>query len=290
MILFTTGHDSIDSTLRGLIGIYEMVFPQRIRAYYLTGSYTDGSATPDSDIDLVPIFADVLQPGETDRIRELTRHCERLTPVLLDCSPTDEATQRQGVKTALKFAKLLSGDPVLDDWPLEPLEDHLQRCMFVAFRSMHVLRGSVPLAYPLAYPDADGPFFGYERYGNYLGGAEFGPGLRIIVNAVTMMTSTLLALHDGVQVGSKQQSIDQYRGAGSDLAAALYTACKFDWLYHIPTDPAERQRLRDLCQPLLALENDFIDQCRARLLHNLRHERETVRQFAAQALKLIAVE
>jgi hypothetical protein len=287
---FSTGQERIDRILDSLTGMYRLVFPQRIRACYLTGSFTDGSATPDSDIDLVPVFAGELRPGEAERIRDLTRYCEQLALVLLDCSPTDERTQRQGVKTPLKSGRLLYGEPVLDDWPLEPLEDHMQRCMFIAFRYMQRLRGDTPLRYPLDYPDRDGPFFGYERFGNYLGGQDFGPGLRIIVSAVTMMTSTLLALHDGAQVGSKQQSIDQYRGQWSDLTTALYTSCKFDWQNQIPADPAEQRRLRALCGQLLALENDFIDQCRARLLGNLHHERDLVRHFATESLKRIAVE
>ncbi len=286
---FSTGHEAIDNTLRGLVNIYDLVFPQRIRAYYLTGSYADHSATPDSDLDIVPIFGDALQPGEAERIRELTRYCEQLAPVLLDCSPTDESMQQTGVKTTLKSGKLLYGDPVLDVWPVEPLAEHMQRCMFIAFRSMFVLRGRVSPAYPLRYPDPAGQFYGYERYGKYLGGDKFGPGLRIIVSAVTMMTTTLLALHDSVQVGSKQQSIEQYHGQWTALATTIYQTCKFEWHYQVPTDPADQQRLRELCQQLLAFENDFIAQCQENLLQNLEHERRSVRDFARASLSHINV-
>src|SRR5262249_19669289 len=53
----STGSERADTILRGLIGIWEIVFPDRIRGYYLAGSYSNGSATPTSDLDLiVPYF------------------------------------------------------------------------------------------------------------------------------------------------------------------------------------------------------------------------------------------
>lgn len=36
------GNATIDAIIDGLIGIYEAVFPERIRGYYLTGSYAAG--------------------------------------------------------------------------------------------------------------------------------------------------------------------------------------------------------------------------------------------------------
>ena len=34
----------------GLVGLCELTFPERIQAYYLVGSYADGSAVPSSDL------------------------------------------------------------------------------------------------------------------------------------------------------------------------------------------------------------------------------------------------
>lgn len=294
-LLNPTGNPAIDKALTGLIGIYETAFPARIRAYYLTGSFADGSATPDSDIDLNAIFAGTLPADEAARFRQLTRFCEQLAAVQLDCSPLDEATLQRGVKASLKSGLLLYGEAILDAFPLEPLEEHIQRCMFLAFRYMFVLRGQADnLRFPLDYPDPAGPFYGYERYASYLGENTFGPGLRIIISAVTMMTTTLLAMQTGEQVGSKQASIERYRqqigGEWAELAAALYRACKTDWRYQIPEAEHEQQRLRDLCAQLLAFENDFIAQGRGRLRANVQHSDETVRHFAAEALRRIQVD
>jgi hypothetical protein len=56
MLSTSSGSQSADNALRGLIGIFEMLFPGRIRAYYAEGSYADRTAIASSDIDLVLIF------------------------------------------------------------------------------------------------------------------------------------------------------------------------------------------------------------------------------------------
>lgn len=57
-LLDSAGNREVDNILRGVIGIFESVFPDRIRGYYLTGSYTDGTAVPASDIDVDILFID----------------------------------------------------------------------------------------------------------------------------------------------------------------------------------------------------------------------------------------
>ncbi len=52
----TTAHPFVDEYLCGLIGLFETVFPDRIRAYYLIGSFATGGAIASSDVDLRVIF------------------------------------------------------------------------------------------------------------------------------------------------------------------------------------------------------------------------------------------
>lgn len=73
--------EGVDAVLRGLIGIYETVFPGRIYSYYLLGSYADGSATAISDIDLMLIFRErppdrlpVRSPGDGVAAGDRVRH------------------------------------------------------------------------------------------------------------------------------------------------------------------------------------------------------------------------
>ena len=47
-LLTSTGQRSVDGILRGVVGLFEAVFPDRVRGYYLGGSYADGTAVPAS--------------------------------------------------------------------------------------------------------------------------------------------------------------------------------------------------------------------------------------------------
>lgn len=66
----TTGIESVDNLLLGLIGLFEVSFPSRIRSYYLGGSYSDGTAvgherSPNSsDVDLFVIFRGTIEEAE----------------------------------------------------------------------------------------------------------------------------------------------------------------------------------------------------------------------------------
>jgi hypothetical protein len=83
-ILGSAGHPQVDKLLSGIIGLFELIFPQRIQAYYLVGSYADGSATPLSDIDVRVIFkGDFADPQEDERFRQARQHCRMISPIVL---------------------------------------------------------------------------------------------------------------------------------------------------------------------------------------------------------------
>src|SRR5262245_54368712 len=86
----STGYQNVDELLRGLIGIFEIVFPDRIRGYYLLGSYSDGTAVPDSDIDMGILFKGKIDSREEDVFWQLVQHCSRISPIRLDLGPPDE--------------------------------------------------------------------------------------------------------------------------------------------------------------------------------------------------------
>jgi len=51
-----TGNQLIDNILRGIVGIFEVLFPAQVRGFYLIGSYANRSALPTSDLDLIIVF------------------------------------------------------------------------------------------------------------------------------------------------------------------------------------------------------------------------------------------
>lgn len=59
-LIESTGRPEIDQIAEGIIEVYEETFPNRIRSYYLVGSWADASAVLLSDIDIRVVFKDDL--------------------------------------------------------------------------------------------------------------------------------------------------------------------------------------------------------------------------------------
>ena len=53
----STASDRADRALRQVIGVFEAAFPGRVRAYYMDGSFADGTGLATSDVDLTVVFA-----------------------------------------------------------------------------------------------------------------------------------------------------------------------------------------------------------------------------------------
>jgi predicted nucleotidyltransferase len=56
ILLGSTSAEQVDQTARRAIDTMERQFPDRVRGYYLVGSYAAGEAIPVSDIDIVVMF------------------------------------------------------------------------------------------------------------------------------------------------------------------------------------------------------------------------------------------
>ena len=107
-ITFSTGKPQIDNLIHGLVSLYEMLFPDRIRGYYLLGSYHDGSATHTSDIDLMIIFRDVFLEGEEERAIQTKQICRKIAPIHVDLPAFSEAMLKQ--KDTVESVKQTSDD------------------------------------------------------------------------------------------------------------------------------------------------------------------------------------
>src|SRR5262245_16859701 len=80
-LLVSTDDDRADTILSGVITIWERLFPQRIRGYYLNASYANATATATSDLDLTILFkGDYQDQAESDLAQELCEAIEALHP------------------------------------------------------------------------------------------------------------------------------------------------------------------------------------------------------------------
>ena len=261
----STGDARADETLRALVTACEAAFSGRVRSYLLSGSYAEGDAIPESDLDLGVLFRGAVTDDERQRLYMLARAIEGPGAIRLDVLALDERQYLRNATADAPEAITVYGDDVRGELTLEPLARARARYLSAATYYIWQMRGLRPgLVWPLDYPDPDGEFFGYERYGYFNGdGAEemYTPGARTMLNCATMIATARLT-HAGQRVPSKRRCVEWYAGLapGESAAwlAALYAACKGRWRYRVPSDPAERVELRALCAPMLAFENDFL--------------------------------
>jgi hypothetical protein len=129
------------------------------------------------------------------------------------------------------------------------------------------------LTFPLRHIDPDGPFLGYDQFPMPDPDGNPGPSNKLLVASVGWTATALIALHTGRYVRDKAASAALYREHVADewapLVTGVYELCRNRWRYRIPTDPADRRALRDLCERALGFQNHFLDHYRRYLLAEL---------------------
>ncbi len=211
VLLNTTGKGKVDEIIRGIIGIFEMVFPGRIRGYYLTGSYSDGSAITTSDIDMFIIFKDSFTNGEEEMAWQLWLYCEQIGFVKIDLIPISEERLLHEGNIAVKITSLLMyGEDMRDNIPLPVFDMYLHGVTEASFSYLAgVLRDAQCLVFPLGYPDPTGMFYGYDA-------KDSRTETKGLVSSVCRAATAIVALKSGRYVGKKSDSIKSYKDYVND--------------------------------------------------------------------------
>jgi hypothetical protein len=277
-----TGLPAVDEYLLGLIEIFELAFPGRVRAYYLAGSFATGDAVAGSDIDFRAIFTGEFAAGEAERVTRLRDSCARISAFQLDMPARCEAHYLSGAEDplALKTASLLLyGADIRDQLVVPPLDYYTRMITGAPYRNLALwLRRSPIIRYPLGYPDPAGQFYGYDVGGD----------TKQFVVAIGWAATGLLVLDAGQYVARKSAWLDLYRQHTNDewlpFLAAVYGRCRIDWGYAIPADAAGRAELRELCRRALRFENHYLARYRAYLLGLLAEPDQSSQIFALERL------
>ncbi|MDE2992368.1 MAG: nucleotidyltransferase domain-containing protein [Chloroflexota bacterium] len=276
-LLTSTGNRQIDDILREVIGVFEAAFPGRTRAYHLVGSYADGTALPESDIDFGVLFKGRMEEAEAQKAWQLSQSLALISPVYLDFMAAGENELLHADDVTLKLAsRLIYGEDIRDAIQLPSLEAYIRHCTSgaVTIASARLRKRDV-IVYPLDYPDPSGEFLGYSHEpaadGSF--GADIGP-LKWLVVVVGRAAQSILALREGQYVATRAACLQTYRerinDQWADFIEDIYVLCRARWRYSVPSTTAERQTLRDLCEHTLAFENRFLDLYRSYLLQELR--------------------
>lgn len=303
MQIRTIGKPSIDTVLSQIVERYEAQFPGRIRACYLTGSYAEGNAVEWSDIDVYVLFKDAfVSEEEAAQAEQLERALASLTPLRLDLHAGSEQSQDSlpsfdslpgFLRAAVKNTSvLLYGEDTREHMSLPGREEYTRDATEIALKFLLWLRQVENLTYPLAYPDPDGAFFGYDQL-EFLPSdrAKARPNIRLLVESACRIGTALLAFKTDCSVSTKRESVRTYRELINDEWAsfleAMFERGKLCWSYNLPEQIEERAELRMLCERMLPFENHYLRAHRAYLLAQLGSNNEAAKQFALQGLKQV---
>ncbi|MEM8534752.1 MAG: nucleotidyltransferase domain-containing protein [Chloroflexota bacterium] len=220
-----TGVAQIDQTMMCLVDLMDLVFPDRVRGYYLEGSYVDGSANTLSDLDIVVVFKHALSEAESQTFKRLLGACKQISSCALDIAvlgedalfAVDTADFRDDAllvltATTLKFASQpVHGDDVRAHIPQVPLDTYTRVLMHFPALVMAGPRGHPQiLPFPIESPDPTDQFLGYT--GRRLRGRDgrVYPSTKRIVHSTAFIASALLAYHVGQYSPTKRQAMTSY--------------------------------------------------------------------------------
>jgi predicted nucleotidyltransferase len=288
VLINSTRNEKADAVLRGVIGIFETAFPGRIRGYYVEGSYSEGIGIATSDIDLEIVFKDTIEV-EMDRKKavQIGESCALLSAIELDIVVTDEKDLSRGIVPIFNESLPVYGEDVRDKFPLMSLAEWTHTRMHAAYwLTINVYNRPQIVTYPLAYPDPDGEFYGYDNRTMLLPDGREVKCTRNLIRTIGWIASALLAYKAGTMLAKKSECYKAY-GAyldaeGAQLLQDIYEHCRERWHYFIPESVEERRVLRDMCERTLAFENRFLATYKQFLLEELHSNN---RQHIEDALR-----
>src|SRR4051812_43215990 len=193
----STSSAVVDRVLITIVGRYERAFPNLIRAYYVIGSYADASMVPISDLDLVIMFARPLTSDQLAQAHAIMQQCAEHSPLRLDIGLTLQHDLSGTEQVLLKLgSRLVYGEDMRDQLVLPPIAQYRRDVTWSPYRFLgQVMRDQQALTYPLDYPDASDPFYGYatKRLAAWYPTATE-QGTKELITGVTRTATALLAL------------------------------------------------------------------------------------------------
>ena len=261
----STGDQQVDDTLRRIVGLCEVSFPGRIRAYYLVGSYALGTAVSTSDIDLVVVFKHTFQADEKERAGAFKACCDHISPVKVDIATYTEQQILCQHKYGAGFAftrRLIYGTDFEQEIPPPPIESYTLGIMQGAYSVLKHLHGGKDVnSDTLDYPDPEDDFYGYTGPLRLRDGTTR-EGVYPLVANMCLAASAIIAFKAGHYVNGKSQCVVSYKAYINDewtpFLEELYTTGREKWEYLVPDDETDRQQLRRLCKQAHQFERHFL--------------------------------
>ncbi|HEY9290224.1 MAG TPA: nucleotidyltransferase domain-containing protein [Microlunatus sp.] len=268
-LLITSVRPHCDKITQGVIGLFELTFPDRVRGYYLRGSRASDTSITGSDIDLFVIFKDrFLDEAEFYRAHELDTYCEQISPILLECVLVGERGLRRNIYLALNLklsTRLLYGEDIRPELPPFDPASYIRSVAHTPYFSyMHPpqRKSAGHLTYPLQHIAPDDMFFGYTQWKVPAADGTDQPSTKLLVASVGWTAIAIVALRTGKYVRDKAACANLYRtliaDEWTDLVLAVHDLCRSRWHYQIPDNDTDQQTLRELCNQALHFQNHYL--------------------------------
>ena len=260
------GEDRVATVLLGVWLLLCAAFPGRLRALYALGSRVDGTAATVSDVDGCVVFRGRFEDDdERQRAETLLAGARLVSPYRLDLAlfAEDEEAFLRSPDVRIKLGgRLVHGEDVRDRIELPAMSDYQEAMRAWPEEFIPILHDQEALRAPLAFPDPEGEFFGYDRKRAerwYPPGVT--QGTKELVATVCWTASARLALEAETMVATRGEGVRLYRekiaDEWADLVEDVYRRCKEEWDYAVPEAAADRAALRALCRRTLDFCNDY---------------------------------
>lgn len=271
-LLNSTGNDEIDQILIEIIKFFEKKFYNRIRSYYLLGSYIDGSAVKASDLDVYLLFKNKITTKERYYFDRLLKNDLKFNCIDLDIVAFDEfflsvykghgsdVLVREGIINLKLASLILYGHDIRENILLPSMDEYVRFTMHTPYHFIKRARLNKNLRFPLEYPDSNQKYYGYVR--NWKSHLDK-EGIKLIVSIVGWISTSIVALRAKRFIGKKSDFVKIYKETINDerfsFIEEVYVNCRNKWEYRIPSNDIEDMKLQDLCKRLLEFENYFLE-------------------------------
>jgi hypothetical protein len=254
-------HGPICPFVERVVRRLETLLPGSFHAYYLLGSYADGTAVPASDIDLVAVLRPQ-EPYQEETLNVAKAACSDGIPVQLSLQVQSLgmlARSQRSLALLQRGSVLLLGEDYRAELPAVDVDGFTREAVSLARCFTTLGRTRNDRNAPFSQPNEEDEFYGRARVripSLYHSPAK--EGTKELVKGLLWSVTSLLAVQCGAVVASARQAVEQYEKENGEWWRFVRDStqlCKHAWNYQVPRDRRDRAELRSICRQLVDFEN-----------------------------------
>jgi hypothetical protein len=276
--------DKTTKYLEAIIEIVNIAIPNKIRAFYLTGSYAENYSINTSDLDGLILLKKSSTKEDIQKAAKILDNLSQISNKDLDISILNE-TKITNPKSphdtidsliVLQNSKLIYGKDIKFKIPEIDFEAYFETRINEPLYFIKRVRKVKFLKYPLKYPNLKDFYLGYCNRKLLVQGEEVLSSKELVVN-VGWIATALIVLKSGEMVVRKNDCLPKYKKYIGDewveFLESIFLICRNKWKYLLPEKIEDKNKLRDLCLKALDFENKFLETYKDFLIKKLDESR-----------------